>query len=82
MTCCAGSSTSRWSTCGQLEFDLVGRQVVEQPPSLPEQHRYDVQFQLVELSGPNSACAAPAPCTITSPFPAAAQPARRTRAHR
>ena len=33
----------------QFELDVVGRHVVEQSSALPEQDRYDVQFQLVQL---------------------------------
>ena len=36
----------------QVEFDVFGGQVVVQAPALPEQHRHVMQFQLVELRGP------------------------------
>ena len=56
----------------QVEFDLLRRQVVEQPSLLPEEDRDDAQFQLVELPGPQQRLrAAPAPCAMTSPSPAA-----------
>lgn len=43
----------------QVELEVLRRQVAEQLSPLPEQDRYDVQFQLVELPGPrSSACAA------------------------
>ena len=43
----------------QVEVDAG--QVVEQPPSLPEQHRDDVQLQLVELPGPQERLRRPGP---------------------
>jgi hypothetical protein len=36
----------------RVELDVLGRQMVEQPSSLPEQDRYDVQFQFVKLPCP------------------------------
>lgn len=57
----------------RVELDVFGRQVVEQPSALPEQDRYDVQVQLVELPGPQQRLRRSAPCTITSPSPAAAR---------
>jgi hypothetical protein len=45
----------------QVELDVLCRQVVEQPSPLPEQDRYDVQFQLVELSGPEQRLRRPGP---------------------
>jgi hypothetical protein len=35
----------------QVELDMLGRQVVEQPPPLSEEDGYDVQLQFVELPG-------------------------------
>lgn len=35
----------------QLQLDMLGRQVVEQEPALAEEHRHDVQLELVEFAG-------------------------------
>lgn len=45
----------------QAELDVLGRQVVEQPSPLPEQDWYDVQFELVELPGPQQRLRRPGP---------------------
>jgi hypothetical protein len=42
----------------QFKLNMLCRQVVEQPSSLPEQHRHDVQFQFVELPGSEQRCLA------------------------
>ena len=53
----------------QVEFDLLRRQVVEQPSLLPEEDRDDAQFQLVELPGPQQRLrAAPTPGTPGAKF--------------
>jgi hypothetical protein len=45
----------------KVELDVLRRQVVEQPSPLPEQDRYDVQSQLVELPGPQQRLRRPGP---------------------
>ena len=56
----------------ELELDVVGAEVVEQPPALAEQHGDHVELDLVEHAGAERLCAASAPCIITSRSPAAA----------
>jgi len=66
----------KFNPADQVELDVLRRQVVEQPSPLPEQDRYDVQFQLVELPGPQQRLRRHGLCTITSPSPAAARPCK------
>ena len=38
----------------QLELDVVGWQILEQPSALPEQHGYQLQLHLVQQPGPQA----------------------------
>jgi hypothetical protein len=56
---------------GALEFDVPGREVVEEPAPLAEEHRDEVNLELIEDAAARASCAVPAPWTSTSWSPAA-----------
>src|ERR1700730_8466441 len=57
----------------QLKFEVLRSQIVEEPPTLPEENRDEMDLHLVEKApGRRHSCAVLAPCGITSRSPAAA----------
>lgn len=56
---------------GEFQLDVLRRHVLEQPAPLPEQHRNQMDVQLVQRTGASASRVVTAPCTSTSLSPAA-----------
>ena len=56
---------------GALQLEVLGTEVVEEPAPLAEEHRDEMDLELVETPAASASCAVPAPWTSTSLSPAA-----------